>query len=80
MSWGEGVGDPMNRPMHEVIQLDVGRLNCRSLRDYLGAMKVAGHDVNWHEGSGWVERRFTINVDRKAAEVVRHWVKAAMED
>ena len=62
---------------HDVIQLDVGRLCCRSLRDYLGAMKVAGHDVQWHEGGGLFERKFTINLGSWDARLVLlHWIRA----
>lgn len=64
--------------LHKVVQLNLGRLLCYSLRHYLDAMKLAGYDVNWHEGHGWFERTFTINVSQQALGVLECWLKAAM--
>jgi hypothetical protein len=42
------------------ITIQVGRLLCRELRNYLEVLKLREPELRWHEGPGWIERTFTI--------------------
>jgi hypothetical protein len=44
-----------------VIQIKVGRLLCRNVRDFLAVQKVMGRNVEYVESSGFVMRTFTIS-------------------
>lgn len=43
-----------------ITEIVVGRLLCRQVRDFLKAAKFSGHDIDWLESSGWIERTFTL--------------------
>jgi diadenosine tetraphosphatase ApaH/serine/threonine PP2A family protein phosphatase len=49
----------MTKPM-ATVRFEAGRLLCGHVRDYLAVSKLEGKDINWHEGSGWISRTFTI--------------------
>lgn len=59
----------------KAIELTVGRLLCGTVRDYLGRLKVLGHNIEWHESSGILSRRFTIRCDDRARSAVRLYLK-----
>ena len=46
----------------KTFRITVGRMLCRHVRDMLGAEALSG-DIKWHEGSGWIEREFTVTGD-----------------
>jgi hypothetical protein len=50
----------MTKPM-ATARFEAGRLLCGHVRDYLAVSKLKGKDINWHEGSGWISRTFTIH-------------------
>lgn len=43
--------------------IEVGRLLCGKVRDYLNAAKFKGAKIEWLESSGFLEREFTIKGD-----------------
>lgn len=61
----------------KVIQCEVGRAICRHMRDLLEGEKFSGTRIDWHEGSGWFSRVFTIKGDEADVDRVeirlRHW-------
>jgi hypothetical protein len=42
-------------------QMLVGRILCGKVRDYLSEERMKGRNIQWHESSGWIQRRFTIS-------------------
>lgn len=56
-----------------------GILLCNQIRNYLRALKFTGADIEVLEGSGWLERRWTIRGDHndvtKAYNEIAAWVK-----
>jgi len=65
------------------IQCEVGRAICRHMRDLLEGEKFSGTQIDWHEGSGWFSRVFTIkgpeaDVDRVEIRI-RHWFNCMNE-
>ncbi len=42
------------------LEVLIGRLKCADMRDLLESEVFAGRPIRWHEGKGWIERRFTI--------------------
>lgn len=58
-------------------QITVGRLLCGQVRDFLRSAKFTGHDIDWQESSGWIERTFTVKGDPTSVRWVmrrlEHW-------
>ena len=46
--------------MKSSLEITVGCLLYRHLRDFLEAIKFQGMDIDWIESSGWFERDFII--------------------
>ena len=42
------------------IEVEVGRLLCGRVRDFLNRCKFKGIDIQFNESSGFIERDFTI--------------------
>lgn len=42
------------------IEIEVGRLLCGKVRDFLNKCKFKGMDIQFNESSGFIERDFTI--------------------
>jgi hypothetical protein len=42
------------------IEIEVGRLLCGRVRDFLNKCKFQGMDIQFNESSGFIERDFTI--------------------
>lgn len=43
--------------------MEVGRLVCAPVRDYLNARIALGDDIKFHEGRGWIGRVFYVSGD-----------------
>lgn len=43
-----------------IIEIEVGRLLCGRVRDFLNKCKFKGMDIQFNESSGFIERCFTI--------------------
>lgn len=43
-----------------IYHYDVGLLFWREMREYLNRQRFMGRNIEWFEGSGWLERRFTV--------------------
>jgi hypothetical protein len=61
-------------------QVTVGRLLCGEVRGFLDAAKWVGHDIEWQESPGWIERTFTVKGNPESVRWVmqrlEHWRKS----
>jgi hypothetical protein len=61
-------------------QVEVGRLLCGQIRDYLAAERFRGARIEWIEGSGFVSRVFTIMGDAAAVVAIYKRLGALSND
>ena len=54
-----------------------GRMLCGTLREYLDECKFKGMDIDYLEGKGWIERKFTIKGSdadvKRVGETINRW-------
>lgn len=55
-----GLIGQQNKPKTAMFEIEVGRLYCRPIRDYLEMKKFLGFDISFIEGKGIIERTFTV--------------------
>lgn len=42
------------------LEVDIGRLLCRKMRDTINRMRFMGHNIRFWESSGWLSHTFII--------------------
>ena len=61
------------------LQVTVGRLLCRQVRDYLKQCEFKNENIKWIESSGFIERTFVIKGDQPVLEDIEsdldRWIK-----
>lgn len=62
------------------ISFSVGRIYCRSIRDYLEDCKFRGMRIEYLESSGWIVRDFTIKGDTKDIEIIQRTIELWAEE
>ena len=62
------------------IEIEVGRLLCGKVRDFLNKCKFKGMNIEFNESSGFIERDFTIRGDDNDIALVKssldNWVNS----
>jgi len=58
-------------PILPTFQVDVGRLLCGSVREYLEMEKWKCVDVRWREGKGLISRTFLIAAPAKDLDKIK---------
>ena len=56
---------------YPTFQVDVGRLLCGTVREYLQMEKWKGVDVRWREGKGVFSRIFIVAAPQEDLEVLK---------
>ncbi len=65
--------------MSDMLQLTIGRLYCRDIRYFLNQCQFKGHNVEFIESKGLLQRHFTIKGDSQIIETIKitldNWLK-----
>lgn len=67
-----------------LITIEVGRLLCGELRDYLNKQKFKGLNISWIESTGMIEREFLIKGNNDDLSVIKKdfdkWMKSIEDE
>ena len=62
-------------PLHPIVRasfsMTIGIILCGAVRDFLKRCKWEGMDIEWYEGSGWIDREWIVRGKASDVQIVR---------